>query len=150
MEIRVRRLIDDIAMINDLSDEQKSKLEVFDIEQLHVIEEILLFGVENLVEYFCVHHQYNADQMYEIYDAARLGLDYTILLDENYNYLQMRIIKFGLQMNIDISKYDDFKFTWDQMYQIYAGLIQGVNVDEYADYGLSVYEMIRIRKQLAA
>lgn len=147
MEIRVKKIIDDIILMNDLDKDVAMKLEIFNEEQLHVIEEMLLYNV-NLIDYFAAHNDYNADQMYEIFDGAKSGLDYTHYLDREYNYLQMRIIKFGLQMGVDISKYADFRFSWDQMYQIYWGLVEGINVDNYADYGLSVYEMIRIRKEL--
>jgi len=146
MEIKKKRLIEDIKLFNE--DIDAKKLEVFDIDQLKVIEEMLMFGVD-MIDFFSVN-LYTPDQMSEILDAVRLGLDYDVLLNQNMNGLQLRILKYGLQMGIDISKYNDYRFDWDQMYQIYYGLVSGIDVSSYADYNIPVLDMIKIRKQLMA
>ena len=86
--------------------------------------------------------------MNEIIDAIRKGVDYTYLLNPDYNYLQMKIIKDTLCDNIDPESMLSDAFDWEQMYQIRLGLIEGLDVSYYNDPAIIVTDMIKIRKQL--
>ena len=136
------KIVDEIKFLFD----KDVNADNLSIDQLEMIFEGLLCGIDT-IDLF-EDGLYNPDQMNEIIDGIRKGIDITYILYNKYNYLQMKIIKDTLCDNIDPEPMLSDVFDWDQMYQIRLGLLNNIDVTYYNDPSINVTDMIKIRKQL--
>ena len=72
--------------------ENPERLEVFSWEQLKVIYEGLLSGID-CIDYFLKHNDFSEYQMDEILDGMRFGIDYEYYAKESIDWKKMFIIK---------------------------------------------------------
>ncbi len=87
--------------------------------------------------------KYLAIQMREIRLGLEGGLDVGFMCDPDMDWLQMQEIRKGLQEGVDVSvyAYPDLRHT--VMRQIRHGLREGVDVSPYIDYPAAVVEQVR-------
>jgi uncharacterized protein (DUF342 family) len=89
------------------------------------------------------------DQINEIEEGIRDGLDVSIYAHKEYLAIQMRQIRFGLQEGLPVEKYAGFYYDWFQMEEIRKGLKAGIDVDKYAFPDIPYDTMRQIRKGFA-
>ena len=116
------------------------------VDQINVIFEGLIMNIDTID--LCENGKYSPDQMEEIIDGMRQGIDVSYFLSPDYNYKQMHVIKTALLNEVNVVYLLSPDFEWDQMYQILLGLLNGVEVRHYNDPSISVTNMIKIRKEL--
>ncbi len=87
--------------------------------------------------------KYLAIQMREIRLGLEGGLDVDFMCDPDMDWLQMQEIRKGLQEGVDVSKYAFPDLRHNVMRQIRHGLREGVDVTPYIDYPAAVIEQIR-------
>lgn len=143
-------LIKDFRIIYELSDQDAIKLSKFNAEQLKEIFAGLLCGAEEPVKFIMSldAQTFDSDQISEIIDGGKKGLNYREYVNPCYNYLQMKLIKDGMLAKINYSAYTNPNLTWEQMFQIKKGLEEGLNVLLFNNPNLSLMEMIKIRRSL--
>lgn len=88
------------------------------------------------------------DQMNEIEEGIRAGLDTTVYARTEFLAIQMRQIRFGLLSGVAVEKYASPDYDWFQMEEIRKGLEAGLDVEKYASPQLSYDTMRQIRKGL--
>ena len=115
------RIVDEIAL---LFDKQIDISEELTLDQLGIIFEGLLYGLDVIQRFACSPYDY--DQMNEILDGMRKGIDTDIYSNPSYNYLQMKIIKDTLYDNLDANILLEDNYSWEQMYQLRLGLLDGL------------------------
>ncbi len=89
-----------------------------------------------------------ADQIREIEEGRKAGLDTSLYDRKEFLAIQMRQIRLGLAEGLDVSVYARPEYDWFQMEEIREGLKQGVAVDKYASPEISYDRMRQIRKGL--
>ena len=143
-------LIKDFRIMYDLSDEDANTLSHFNADQLKEIFAGLLCGAEEPVKFIMNFNAetFDANQIAEIIDGGKKGLNYREYVNPCYNYLQMKLIKDGMLAKINYSAYANPNLTWEQMFQIKKGLEEGLNVLLFNNPNLSLMEMIKIRRSL--
>lgn len=91
---------------------------------------------------------FNKDQLDELEDGLKKGLNVEKYADKRFNDCQMHQIKEGLEANIDVSYYTNPDFDIFQMYEIKEGLKAGIDPSEYADPAYCWEYMEEIRERL--
>lgn len=85
---------------------------------------------------------YNDDQIEEIEIAVEEGLDVKYLLNENLDCNQMYEISEGMKAGLDVSLYADAKFNDVKMRMIRFALTHELDIKDILDENLSRQEMI--------
>lgn len=88
---------------------------------------------------------YSKDQIYEIEEGLKAGLDVSRYADKELFATQMRQIRFGLQEGLEVSLYASREYDWFQMEEIRLGLKDGLKVALYANPSISYEQMRQIR-----
>lgn len=130
---------------NGLNITRYVKNENYTYEQLFQIYQGLKDGL-NVPLYS--NPNYSALQMDEIRRGLKDGLDAYIYAKQYFNWMQMYQIRLGLGYKLDVSIYAKSIYEWEKMYQIMLGLKDGLDVSSYADPSLSLNEMVSIRLSL--
>ncbi len=91
---------------------------------------------------------YSKDQIYEIEEGLKAGLDVSRYADKELFATQMRQIRFGLREGLNVSLYAKREFDWFQMEEIRLGLKDGLKVSLYANPSISFEKMRQIRRGL--
>lgn len=88
-------LIKDFRIMYDLSDENADTLSHFNADQLKEIFAGLICGAEEPVKFIMSFNAetFDANQIAEIIDGGKKGLNYREYVNPRYNYLQMKLIK---------------------------------------------------------
>ena len=102
------------------------------------------------------NQKYNSDQLHEIEEGLRSGVDvsqYTTLNSKGkpmFDCYQMRAIREGLEAGLDVSQYAKPEFSEYQMLKIREGLVAGVDVSLFAKPEFDGEQMEQIREGLVA
>lgn len=88
---------------------------------------------------------YSEDQLAEIGEGLKHGIDVSKYADKDYFAIQMRQIRLGLEQGVDISLYAGKEFDWFQMEEIRLGLRDGLDARIYAkpEYSFEVMRQLR-------
>lgn len=100
------------------------------------------------IEAELIEEGFERDQMNEIIEGMRAGIDTAIYRHTEYFAIQMLQIRLGLMAGIPVEKYAATKYDWFQMEEIRKGLLAGVNVEIYAFPDVPYDTMRQIRKGL--
>lgn len=95
-----------------------------------------------------VMDQFSPDQLKEIEEGIREGLNVALYADKDYLALQMREIRLGLQGNLPVERYAGKEFDWLQMQELRLGLQSGVDIGKYDDPAIPFDVMKQIRRGL--
>lgn len=93
---------------------------------------------------------FTQDQLLEIEEGRKAGLDVTLYAKPEFLAIQMRQIRLGMQEGLDVSKYASLEYDWFQMEEIRLGLEKGIRTELYASPELSYDRMQQIRLGLGA
>lgn len=93
---------------------------------------------------------YTGDQIKEIVEGHREGLDVSLYSNPKYMSIQMHQIRLGLLENLEAKRYANPEFDWFQMEEIRKGMKEGVNIEVYASPEISFDRMHQIRQGLVA
>lgn len=104
------------------------------------MEELTIVDYKNM--------DFDSEQLYQINEGLKAGIDVTIFAKKEYDGAQMQEIREGLISGVDVSIYANTKFSADQMNEIKIGLEQGVEVELYALEEYSGDDMMHIRRGL--
>lgn len=85
------------------------------------------------------------DQITEINEGIKAGLDVSIYARKEFLAIQMRQIRLGLAQGLDVKKYASEEYDWFQMEEIRKGLLGGLEVESYAFPDISYDKMRQIR-----
>lgn len=88
------------------------------------------------------------DQIHEIREGLKAGLDVSNYAKKEFLFIQMRQIRLGLLEGLPVEKYARPEYDWLQMEEIRKGLSQGVDVGIYADPEIPYDTMHQIRSGL--
>ena len=91
---------------------------------------------------------FNKDQLDELEDGLKKGLDVEKYADKRFNDCQMHQIKDGLEAGVNVDYYINPDFDIFQMYEIKEGLKAGIDPSEYADPAYCWEYMEEIRERL--
>ena len=91
---------------------------------------------------------FKRDQINEIVEGMKAGIDTSIYRNKEYFAIQMLQIRLGLTEGIPVEKDAATKYDWFQMEEIRKGLLAGVNVDVYAFPDIPYDTMRQLRKGL--
>lgn len=89
------------------------------------------------------------DQVNEIEEGIKAGLDVAVYTKKDYLAIQMRQIRFGLMDGLAVEKYASKDYDWFQMEEIRKGLKAGIKVESYASPDVPYDTMREIRKGLS-
>ncbi len=92
--------------------------------------------------------EFSTDQLVEIEEGKKSGVDTSVYAKPEYLAIQMRQIRFGLEEGLNVSAYLDPKFDWFQMFEIRLGLEDKINVSPYAKPEVPYEKMRQVRKGL--
>ena len=92
---------------------------------------------------------FNKDQLDELEDGLKKGLNVEKYADKRFNDCQMHQIKEGLEAGVNVDYYTNPDFDIFQMYEIKEGLKAGIDPSEYTDpaYCWEYMEEIRERSE---
>lgn len=93
---------------------------------------------------------FTPDQVEEIEEGLKAGLDTAVYARKEFYALQMREIRKGLEKKLPVQIYAKTEYDWFQMEEIRKGLKAGLNVSLYAFPTVSYEKMRQIRKGLKA
>lgn len=93
---------------------------------------------------------FGTDQLVEIEEGLKSGVDVSIYARLEYVSIQMRQIRLGLEEGLPVDLYASTDYDWFQMEEIRKGLLNGVSVGIYSDPSISFDRMRQIRKGLQA
>lgn len=88
---------------------------------------------------------YTLDQIHEIEQGQRDGLNPALYADRTYFAIQMRQIRLGLMEGLPVELYAKPDYDWFQMEEIRLGLSAGIDVDKYADAEIPYDVMRQVR-----
>lgn len=88
---------------------------------------------------------YTGDQINEIMEGHREGLDVSLYSNPQYLSVQMHQIRLGLLDGLKVGRYASPEFDWFQMEEIRKGMKDGVNIDVYASPEIPFDGMHQIR-----
>ncbi|MDD6810410.1 MAG: FapA family protein [Lachnospiraceae bacterium] len=91
---------------------------------------------------------FTQDQIHEINEGLKVGLNVSIYAKKEFLSIQMRQIRLGLLEGLPVEKYASLKYDWFQMEEIRKGLSEGVNITLFANPEISYDRMHQIRKGL--
>lgn len=91
---------------------------------------------------------FNKDQLDELEDGLKKGLDVEKYADKRFNDCQMHQIKEGLEDGVNVDYYTNPDFDIFQMYEIKEGLKAGIDPSEYTDPAYCWEYMEEIRERL--
>lgn len=91
---------------------------------------------------------FERDQIDEIEEGIRAGVDTSIYRKKEYLAIQMLQIRLGLMEGLPVEKYATAEYDWFQMEEIRKGLSAGLNVEIYAFPDIPYDTMRQIRKGL--
>lgn len=91
---------------------------------------------------------FNRNQLTEIEEGLKKGIDVDIYAKPEYVFIQMRQIRLGLEDGLPVDIYAIPEYDWFQMEEIRKGLISGVRVEKYARPSVSYDRMRQIREGL--
>lgn len=91
---------------------------------------------------------FNKDQLDELEDGLKKGLNVEKYADKRFNDCQMHQIKEGLEAGVNVDYYTNPDFDIFQMYEIKEGLKVGIDPSEYADPAYCWEYMEEIRDRL--
>ncbi len=91
---------------------------------------------------------FSIDQVNEIIEGQKAGLNVAIYANPQYNAIQMRQIRLGLSEKLPVEKYADAGYDWFQMEEIREGLRAGVDTSMYASKDVPYEVMRQLRKGL--
>lgn len=91
---------------------------------------------------------FTLDQIDEIQQGQKEGLDVSVYARKEYFAIQMRQIRLGLLDGIDVKRYANPNYDWFQMEEIRKGLRNQIDVDIYSDPSISYDCMRQVRKGL--
>lgn len=91
---------------------------------------------------------FERDQITEIEEGIRAGIDTSVYSKKEYFAIQMRQIRLGLMDGLSIEIYATTEYDWFQMEEIRLGLLAGVDVQLYAFPDVPYDTMRQIRKAL--
>ncbi len=74
--------------------------------------------IQKLKEYELKLENFNYEQMQEIRQGLKQGVDVSIYANPKFDDDQMRQIRKGLEKELDVSIYANPEFNWEQMEQI--------------------------------
>lgn len=89
------------------------------------------------------------DQIYEIEEGMKNGLDVSVYAHREYFALQMRQIRLGMMEGLAIEEYTDAGYDWFQMEEIRKGLRKHLDIGLYSSPDIPYDKMRQIRKGLA-
>lgn len=89
------------------------------------------------------------DQIYEIEEGVKNGLDVSVYAHKEYFALQMRQIRLGMMEELAIEKYADAGYDWFQMEEIRKGMKKHLDIGLYSSPDIPYDKMRQIRKGLA-
>lgn len=95
-----------------------------------------------------LNSNFTQDQLDEIQEGIKDGVDVSLYAKEDLLAIQMRQIRLGLLSGIMVSRYNDPKYDWFQMEEIRTGLENHIDVDKYANPEIPYMKMRQIRKAL--
>lgn len=88
---------------------------------------------------------FNALQLYQLTEVARLNLPLDPVANTEYNDMQMQQICLGLHSGVCIDEYNNASLSANQMNQIRIGLEHGVDVKVYSDIKFDAFQMKQLR-----
>jgi len=91
---------------------------------------------------------FERDQINEIEEGIRAGIDTSIYSKKEYFALQMHQIRLGLMEGLPIERYASTDYDWFQMEEIRLGLSEGLDVTLYAFPSVPYETMRQVRKGL--
>lgn len=91
---------------------------------------------------------FNKDQLDELEDGLKKGLNVGKYADKRFNDCQMCQIKEGLEAGVNVDYYTNPDFDIFQMYEIKEGLKAGIDPSEYTDPAYCWEYMEEIRERL--
>lgn len=91
---------------------------------------------------------FERDQINEIEEGIRAGIDTSIYSRKEYYALQMHQIRLGMMQELPIEMYASIEYDWFQMEEIRRGLSEGLDVQLYAFPDVPYDTMRQIRKGL--
>ena len=100
-------------MVKVIDINEPERLNVFSINQLKVIFEGLLCGID-CIDFFRSYTNYSEYQMDELLDGLRRGLDIEVYSDPRYDFKKMKVIKLLLMKGYD--KEQIFHYIIDHPY----------------------------------
>lgn len=91
---------------------------------------------------------YSSDQIDEILEGEKAGLDVTKYARKDFLAIQMHEIRLGLQEGLDVDRYAKSCYDWFQMEEIRRGMTDGVDTTLYEDPDIPYDKMRQLRKGL--
>lgn len=91
---------------------------------------------------------FTEDQVEEIDEGRKAGLDTSVYVNKDFLSIQMRQIRLGLQEKLPVAVYASPEFDWFQMEEIRKGLKAGLDVTVYATPQIPYDKMRELRKGL--
>lgn len=91
---------------------------------------------------------FTKDQIAEIEEGKKAGLNTSVYEKVEYLAIQMRQIRLGLMDGLNVTYYANPEYDWFQMEEIRLGLKAGLNVSCYASVTISYEKMRQLREGL--
>lgn len=88
---------------------------------------------------------YTKDQIEEIIEGMKKGLDVKLYSNKEFLSVQMREIRLGLEDKLYVQRYASTEFDWFQMEEIRKGLKEDLDIDMYASPRIPFDRMHEIR-----
>lgn len=101
------KYIDEMCKVIDI--EKPERLEVFTKDQLQILFEGLLSGID-AIDAFISCNEFDANQMNEIIDGYRFDIDVSAYLNPKYDWKQMQIIKTMMFRGFTTDELSEFGF----------------------------------------
>lgn len=102
----------------------------------------------NITEQQLEKQGFTRDQIQEIEEGLKDGLDVNLYAKKEFLSIQMRQIRLGLLDGLPAQRYARPEYDWFQMEEIRKGMVDGVNIEVYASPKISFDRMHQIRKGL--
>ena len=87
---------------------------------------------------------FTKDQLNEIEEGRKSGIDTSVYEKVEYLAIQMRQIRLGLTEGLNVSFYANPEYDWFQMEEIRLGLKAGLNVTSYASVNIPSILLLRL------
>lgn len=113
----------------------------FNDDQIHEIEEGLKAGID--VSRYNRKNLY-AIQMHQIRLGLLSGVDVEIYRNPEYDWFQMEEIRLGLEEGLDVLLYAKKEFPFETMREIRQGLEEGIHLEKYAKLDAGLLREIRL------
>ena len=101
------KYIEEMCKVIDI--EKPERLEVFTKDQLQILFEGLLTGIDT-IDAFISCNEFDANQMNEIIDGYRFDIDVPAYLNPKYDWKQMQIIKTMMFRGFTTDELSEFGF----------------------------------------